>query len=1277
MLRLKLPALILTAVLLVACAGYAQGITIDGNMAEGEWDGHYLRTVEWQASTGKLMAVDVYATSDDEYLYVAWKAHTDKPQFDAAVEMGLGPNLYVQCYPYVSMSSGPGPTDRIVCHSGQDAWDYGIDAEPWTIPGATYGTGVQLGYNKTYGNGRVGDFVEMAIKWDVFKNGKPKSVRLYGQYWDYTQWPPNTYYFPSDSWANFAVSGQGNSEEALARVGLSMWVGPRGGYSTPWGIIDSYLASPSLPQVSDDLNMWGWAMSGVIDYFDDASNTYITSGDMWLYYTGNPLTMVEQGKFLMKTTWPEGWSDPTKPAVITGKFWPKAGSDAPLGWPGYPVDWSSLGVFSFSGTMTNQVGVPSGTVDISGNFGASDNKLVLKDATDSEIIFAKFNTDVKLELWRHDMSALAAGYQAFINYDESMLGSAYTTITTAPYGLLVHENISGGDIILAAIQDVMNNEQVSTNNAKLADLSFTTLEKEGITQIVFRQGVDSSGQPVDCYFTDDQGYEIRTQTVDGPIIIIDGTDPAITAPKDVTVNTDPGACTASNVDLGTPTTSDNFSGVASITNNAPAVFPKGETTVTWTVTDKSGNSATATQKVTVVDNEKPTIIAPDDIIANTDAGKCYATIADIGTATANDNCPDYVVTVDNPVTDDKYPKGVTVITYTVTDASGNKATDTQTITVYDKEAPKMTKGTIDACYASVEAAEAAAVAATRATDNCDTPTVTAVTVGTCRATIKVKAADTSGNSSYVTYYTRIDGEAPVLTVPADISVNADAGLSTAAVDPGMATATDNCTGTYFDGFEDANWEPELTWFAYGSSVNKVVSNPEGITAKSGDFFGAITPPATGYTGTFTRLGGFTKTFGSGFKASLDVYIDLSDLKVADGTYGWDLSTAVCNQNGEHRRDFVFHVAAYGPGKVYVAASNNSNSAPRKDLESLDHAEITESGWYTFEWNFRDDGSGVLAVDFVLRNATANQVWTNTRSNASDLIDTVVGGNGYMWFTFLSTDYLAIDNASLNQPETPVVTGARSDGKALGDPYPIGDTTITWTANDRCGNTSAKTQTVTVKDKYTANVTLQIEGAHSGSTTRIVALTFGSSGGDKVEKPAAMEVEFTNGVASFDVDIPVGYSWTCISAKDLQHTLRKQASMGIVGTEYKADITLIGGDLTNDNLVDILDFGVFAGQFGDNYKGPYPFTQRDADITGDGLVTSAEFTFIQSKFLQRGDAECTAGAGGQAAGQTSIGLIQMAREIGMQNAIASDQNMDRVIDMKDVNLFIQRYLKRTR
>ncbi len=56
-----------------------------------------------------------------------------------------------------------------------------------------------------------------------------------------------------------------------------------------------------------------------------------------------------------------------------------------------------------------------------------------------------------------------------------------------------------------------------------------------------------------------------------------------------------------------PTAIDNCGGPLPVMSDAPAVFPLGMTTVTFTVTDGSGNSAMATTTVTVVDTTPPTI----------------------------------------------------------------------------------------------------------------------------------------------------------------------------------------------------------------------------------------------------------------------------------------------------------------------------------------------------------------------------------------------------------------------------------------------------------------------------------------------------------------------------------------------------------------------------------------------------------------------------------------------------------------------------------------------
>src|SRR5439155_11832237 len=112
-----------------------------------------------------------------------------------------------------------------------------------------------------------------------------------------------------------------------------------------------------------------------------------------------------------------------------------------------------------------------------------------------------------------------------------------------------------------------------------------------------------------------------------------------TAPANLSdVPTDAGKCYATGVALGSPVSGDNCA-VANVSNDAPAQFPKGDTTVTWTVTDTSGNTPTATQIVTVKDHENPTITAPANLTdVPADAGKCYATGVVLGSPVTADNC---------------------------------------------------------------------------------------------------------------------------------------------------------------------------------------------------------------------------------------------------------------------------------------------------------------------------------------------------------------------------------------------------------------------------------------------------------------------------------------------------------------------------------------------------------------------------------------------------------------------------------------------------------------
>src|SRR5436190_1124788 len=212
-------------------------------------------------------------------------------------------------------------------------------------------------------------------------------------------------------------------------------------------------------------------------------------------------------------------------------------------------------------------------------------------------------------------------------------------------------------------------------------------------------------------------------------------------------------------------------------------------------------------------NQAPFITPPSDILANTGAGVCAAKVA-VGTATATDDAPGFTVAgvrSDKLALDAAYPKGVTTITWTATDAEGLTANAPQTITVSDKENPviksaanlsvRTDKGL---SFAKVDVVNAIA------TDNCPNVTVTGARSDdapliagypTGVTTITWTAKDEAGNLATAKQTVTVRANVPpVLTyVPAAITVNTDAGVCVATVDPGLAKATDDIDGVVVTG----------------------------------------------------------------------------------------------------------------------------------------------------------------------------------------------------------------------------------------------------------------------------------------------------------------------------------------------------------------------------------------------------------------------------------------------------------------------------------------------
>lgn len=316
---------------------------------------------------------------------------------------------------------------------------------------------------------------------------------------------------------------------------------------------------------------------------------------------------------------------------------------------------------------------------------------------------------------------------------------------------------------------------------------------------------DASGNSSVCTFT---------------IKITDDQLPILTGcPADITINAAPGLCSA-KANWAPPTPSDNCPGFILTTSHLPGSwFPVGETTVTYTVTDASGNPTSCSFIVKVIDAQAPVITCPATIIANTTTGQCDAVVN--FNATATDNCSGTIDIVYSPASGSVFPIGETNVTAKATDAAGNSSSCTFTVKVQDKQAPAfecpvniIVSNTTGQCGAIVNFTEPPT-----ASDNCGGPMNISYNpasgsffpIGT--TTVTVTATDAAGNSSNCTFTVKVeDNIYPAITCPANILHTISTGCSKSISVPNPTGMSDNCAVS------------KLTWSMTGATTGSSPNN---------------------------------------------------------------------------------------------------------------------------------------------------------------------------------------------------------------------------------------------------------------------------------------------------------------------------------------------------------------------------------------------------------------------------------------------------------------------
>jgi hypothetical protein len=651
--------------------------------------------------------------------------------------------------------------------------------------------------------------------------------------------------------------------------------------------------------------------------------------------------------------------------------------------------------------------------------------------------------------------------------------------------------------------------------------------------------------------TDKCGHSSSCEQI---ITLVDTTPPEITCPGPVKVGTDPGECFATGVPLGTATATDNCSGVV-ISNNAPAVFPKGPTTVTWTATDICGLTDTCTQVVTVNDDEPPIIFCPlTDITVGTDLGFCDAVVT-WTVPGVEDNCENdlSIVQTAGPAPGTVFPKGSTLIEYTATDRGGNTTI--------------------------------------------------------CQFNVIVD-----------------DDEQPVITCPADITVSNDPGQCGAHVSWADPVVSDNC-------------QNDLIFVQTGGP-------------QSGDFIFARVGPVT-VTYEATDRGGNTDTCSFTIEVTDDeppVIVCPDDVTVQciDDVPAADVNDALAVDNCDDT-----------PIVTDQGDVDNGGAGCSDDplIITRTYRATDDNG------NFVDCTQIITVIDDV---APAIALCPDLEVNADA---------GSCEATIELEPPAATDNCD----DDVEVNGTRDDGLLLSDPFPAGDTTITWVATDDCGNQSdACEQVITVDAVDELDITVELQNVSAGPFTRCIHIELHDCLGGE---PHVIEqtMTFSGGVASAKLEVPCG-EWVCITARDPLHTLRSTVEpLSVSGQQYIASFTgaeaLRGGNLNDpaSNVIDIFDFGAFAGEFNENYGSGN--TDCDdvpphADISGDGVVFVEDYTFIVNNFLDVSEPNCC-GLGGIAGGDEppviSISVAEL-EAMGLGSYAAGDLNGDGWLNPIDMQLF---------
>ncbi len=493
------------------------------------------------------------------------------------------------------------------------------------------------------------------------------------------------------------------------------------------------------------------------------------------------------------------------------------------------------------------------------------------------------------------------------------------------------------------------------------------------------------------------------------------------------------------VGIWTPPTASDNCGTAFLTGNfvRGSIFPTGKTTVTYTATDAKGNASVCNFNVTVAATD-PCPSPQNPVFSNCPASFTVNTSGNSAAVnftapTATDACGGITIN-SNYSPGAILPIGPTVITYVASDIKGNKSTCSFTATVANPCFIDSIKPIISGCPSNVIVSAGAGNTGVATwtpptvTDNCGTPQFlsnytpgASFPVGTTN--VFYRATDARGNQALCTFTVMVisnicanDKTPPVIAgCPANITATAAAGATGAPATWTAPTATDNCS------------LQSLTASAQPGSTFNIGTTTVTYTAKD--------------------VAGNTATCTFSVTVSANACANDKTPPVIAGCPANITATAAAG--------------ATGATATWTPPTATDNCSLQSLTASAQPGSTFNIGTTTVVYTAKDAAGNTATCTFTVTvnaNACSNDKTPPVIAGcpANITATATAGATGAMVIWIAPT---ATDNCSLQS-----LTASAQPGAI----FPIGTTTVTYTAKDAAGNTAICTFTVTVNANACSN-----------------------------------------------------------------------------------------------------------------------------------------------------------------------------------------------------------------